>query len=626
MSGFNNNNFQKSDTKQTKNRYDQTNPEFNSFTKDSGKNDEKINKLKANSNKFILWASFFLSYPDYFIDMITPKDSYIKLYPYQRIMLRSFFRNQYVFGTLTRGSAKSYMSQLYNLLNLIFKPRIKTSVTASGSKEQGRNIANEKIAEIKSQFPALEKEIKSLNIGRDYLDLETYNGSTTTVVGCHNSSRGGRKHSGIIEEAFDIDIQTLNEVILPMFNVKRRTVTGIENPKEFDEQIIYVTTAGFFDTEINQKQLELLSRMANNKTMKGNGTSFVFGAGYELPIYHGLLKQSKVDAIKSDPSFSTVSFNREYGSVWIKFSDKAFYKLDDINACRTLKNSELRRDEKNHKEDIYWISYDASRMGGSENDNSIASVFRGTKKQDGTYIKNLVAMYVWHDDKKNNTSVNSVMHFKNQAKDLKRLVERYEACALIVDAMGVGAGIVDYLTDTTEDEDFGKNYPAYGVVSVNADESKGNCPDGTIPMLHLIKSATAELNNEFHNVLLGHIQTKKIKLLIEPMEAEQIFMQNKKISEDDRMQKLAHYHQTNDFIHETMNLEMELKGNNISLKTIGRQCKDRFSSVEYGVWWCQKYLEPKNKVEDGSSDLIKFAQGLNSGLMGRKGFKNTIFR
>ena len=52
------------------------------------------------------------------------------------------------------------------------------------------------------------------------------------------------KHYGIIEEAFDIDVKTLNEVIIPMFNVKRKTVVGLEDPNEFDEQIIYVTTAG----------------------------------------------------------------------------------------------------------------------------------------------------------------------------------------------------------------------------------------------------------------------------------------------------------------------------------------------------------------------------------------------
>lgn len=588
---------------------------------------EKLNKLKANQHKFVLWASFFLSYPDYFVDMVTPKDSYVALYAYQRIMLRIFFRYQYVFGTLTRGSAKSFMTQLANFLTLIMRPRIKTSITASGSKEQGRSIAEEKIGEIKSMYPTLAKEIQTLNIGKDYLEMGMQNDSWCDVVGCHNSSRGGRKNFGILEEAFDMDVKTLNEVILPMFNVKRRTVTGYEDENEFDEQIIYVTTAGYFDSEINKKQLDLFHKMCNNPKYKGNGTAFVFGSSYELPIYHGLLKQSKLDSIKTDPSFSKVSFDREYGSIWIKFSDKAFYKLDDINECRTLKRSETEKDRKNNKDDIYWISYDCSRSGGARNDNSIASVFRGTKKADGSYVKNLVAMYVWHDTKSNNTSTESVMHFKNQAVDLKRLVERYEACALVVDAQGVGNGLVDYLTDITEDFEFGKNYPAYGVVSVNADESKGNCPTGTIPILHLVKSVSAELNNEMHNVLLGHIQSKKIRLLIEPMEAEQELMATRKNSETYIAERLSHHHQTNEFINETMNLEMELKGTNIHLKTTGRQCKDRFSSVEYGIWWCQKYLEPKNKVEDNDTDWLNMVQMLNTGSgSSSTNFINSIFR
>ena len=434
------------------------------------------------------------------------------------------------------------------------------------------------------------------------------------------------KNFAIIEEAFDIDVATLNEVILPMLNVKRKTVVGLENPDEFDEQVIYVTTSGFYDSVINEKQLDLMKKMCNNPRYKGNGTAFVFGSSYELPIYHGLLKQSKVDATLSDPSYSSVSFDREYRSIWVKFSDKAFYKLDDINGCRTLKKSELEKDKKNHKEDIYWISYDCSRSGGSNNDNSIATVFRGTKKPDGSYIKNAVAIYIWHDQNKNNTSTESVMHFKNQAIDLKRLVDKYEATALVVDAQGVGNGIVDYLTDVTEDFEYNKTHPVYGVVSVNADESKGNCPDKAVPILHLIKSVSAEMNNEIHNTLLGHIQSKKVRFLIEPMVAEQE-LQDLKIDNDERMRRLSHHHQTNEFIHETMNLEMELKGTNVSLKTVGRQCKDRFTSMEYGVWWCQKYLEPKNKIESSDSDWLEMVKQMNgSGMSNRRNLANNFFR
>lgn len=332
MGAFNNHTFQTDNKKYTKNRYDVNNSEFNSFYNNEKSQADKLNKLKANQHKFMLWASFFLKYPDYFIDMITPINSYFKLYPYQRIILRVFFRYQYVFGTLTRGASKSFLEIMANFLLDIMKPGLKNSITAAGSKQQGRDIANEKFNEIKSLFPALEKEIMSLSVGKDYLDLKTYNNSELNIVGCHNTSRGGRKHLGTIEEAFDIDVTTMNDVILPLFNVKRRTCTGYENPTEFDEQIWYVTTAGFYDTDICKKQIEMYKNMCKANKYTGNGTYFVLGSSYELPVHHGLLKQSKIDSIKKDPSFSQISFDREYRSIWIKFSDKSFFK--EVNKCQ----------------------------------------------------------------------------------------------------------------------------------------------------------------------------------------------------------------------------------------------------------------------------------------------------
>lgn len=595
-------NFESDSKKFTKNRYDTTNSEFNTFYNKDKTDEEKFNKLEQNAHKFTLWASFFLKYPDIFLDMITPEDSQFKLFPYQRIMLRIFFRYQYVFGTLTRGSAKSFVEVLACFLNDIFRPRLKNSITAAGSKQQGRDIANEKINEILGFLPALEKEVKSLNVGRDYLELTTYNDSILNVVGCHNTSRGGRKNQGCIEEAFDIDVTTMNEVILPMFNVKRRTVTGAENELEFDEQIWYVTTAGYYDTDICKKQVNMLKNMGKQSKYSGNGTYFVFGSSYELPLYHGLLKQNKVDSILNDPSFSPLSFDREYRSKWIKFSDKSFFKLDALTECRTLKFCELEADFKSHKDDFYTISYDVSRMGGSENDASVATVIRNTQRKDGSYIKNLVAIYSYEDKNRNNTSTNSIMHFKNQCIELKRLVEKYQARALILDAGGSGVGLMDYLTDTTEDEEYGKTYKPYCVVSVNADESKGEKTPNALPLLHLIKANTAELNNEIHNTLLGHVQTKNIRLLINPMEAEQeISNKFKKVTDDKKVELLKQYHQTDFLIQEMMQLEIEMKGNNIALKTMMKsQRKDRFSSTEYHVWWIVKYLEPKNKQYDDS--------------------------
>lgn len=600
---FNNHTFQTDNKKYTKNRYNVNNPEFNSFYNKEKSQADKLNKLKANQDKFMLWASFFLKYPDYFIDMITPVDSHFQLYPYQRIMLRVFFRYQYVFDTLTRGASKSFIEILGNFLLDIMKPGLKNSVTAAGSKQQGRDIANEKFNEIKSLFPALEKEIMSLSIGKDYLDLKTYSNSELNIVGCHNTSRGGRKHLGTIEEAFDIDVTTMNEVILPLFNVKRRTCTGYENPAEFDEQVWYVTTAGFFDTDICRKQIEFLKNMCKGERYTGNGTYFVLGSSYELPLYHGLLKQSKIDSIKKDPSFSQISFDREYRSIWIKFSEKSFFKLDVINSCRTIKYCELEADFKNHKDDFYLLSYDVSRMGGSANDASIAMIFRCTPRKDGTFYKNVIAIYAYEDSNKNNTSINSIMHFKNQAIEIKRLVDKYQVKAVLLDAGGVGQGLVDFLTDTIEDEEYGKTYKPYSVVSVNGDESKGEKMDGALPILHLMKVTTSELYNDIHNTTLGHLQTKSVRLLTTPMEAENNLdiKYGKKLTLDMKTDFLVQYYQTDFLIQEMMQLEIEMKGNNVGLKTMTKtQRKDRYSSFSQAIWWMAKYYEVKYKKKNNN--------------------------
>ena len=88
--------------------------------------------------------SFFTVYPDLFIDLITPKDSNWKLFPYQRIFLRASMRYRYHYCTAPRAFAKSFLSILALYLRCIFLPRSKVFICAPG-KEQGTKIALEKI-------------------------------------------------------------------------------------------------------------------------------------------------------------------------------------------------------------------------------------------------------------------------------------------------------------------------------------------------------------------------------------------------------------------------------------------------------------------------------------------------
>lgn len=50
---------------------------------------------------------------------------------------------------------------------------------------------------------------------RDYVKIAFKNGSYMDIVAARNSTRGGRRTSGLIEEAILVEGTILNEVILP---------------------------------------------------------------------------------------------------------------------------------------------------------------------------------------------------------------------------------------------------------------------------------------------------------------------------------------------------------------------------------------------------------------------------
>lgn len=141
----------------------------------------------------------YLNYPDILLDMITPTYSNFTTFFYQRIFLRACMRYRYVYCVAPRAFSKSFVSILAGILRCIFLPNSKFFICAPG-KEQGAKIATEKINEILEKFPLLQNEILKYNKGKDYVTLIFKNGSVFDVVGALDSTRGGRRNGGIIDE------------------------------------------------------------------------------------------------------------------------------------------------------------------------------------------------------------------------------------------------------------------------------------------------------------------------------------------------------------------------------------------------------------------------------------------
>ena len=178
-----------------------------------GMSEERIGDVLPTLMKYI---SFWREYPDIFIDTLLPADSKFGLFFYQREFLNAAIRHKYCFATFPRAFSKSFLAIMVLIIRCILYPGAKLFIV-SGTKEQGAAIAKEKIEELKELIPAFKNEInekKSL-YGKDYVRLEFKNGSRLDVVAARNSTRGGRRHGGLIEEVVLVDGQALNEVILP---------------------------------------------------------------------------------------------------------------------------------------------------------------------------------------------------------------------------------------------------------------------------------------------------------------------------------------------------------------------------------------------------------------------------
>lgn len=100
----------------------------------------------------------------------------------------------------------------------VLYPRSKLFVT-SGGKEQAAGIIKEKVEEICTLVPAFERELDlrpgKCRQSKDYCIYRFKNGSYFDNIAARESSRGKRRHGGLVEECVGVDGQILSEVIIP---------------------------------------------------------------------------------------------------------------------------------------------------------------------------------------------------------------------------------------------------------------------------------------------------------------------------------------------------------------------------------------------------------------------------
>ena len=551
-----------------------------------GLSEERVQAVMPIIRKY---AAFWREYPDLFVDFMVrgmrtePKEGEFQFYFYQRVFLRCVMRFQYVYAVFPRAYSKSFLSVMALMIRCILYPGVHLFVT-SGGKEQGASILHDKVQEICKLIPSFEREInwsrgKTLE-GKDKVRYIFKNSSVLDNLAARESTRGQRRHGGLMEECVGIDDAILREVIIPVMAIPRRAKDGSVHEEEpVNKSQIYITTAGYKGTYPYDRLIGLLVRMVTQPER-----CIVLGGTWRTPVAVGLQSKTFITDQKNEGTYNEASFEREYESKWSGTVEDAFFNAEIFERNRILNQPEYEASGRSSKLAYYVLAADVGRKGCD----SVICVFKVTPQSQGNALKTLVNIYTLSDE-----------HFEDQAIKLKRLFYKYKAQRLVIDGNGMGIGLVDYMVKSQIDPDTGEVLPDFGVYNDEEGYYKKYKTNITeLDALYIIK-ANAPINTEAHANARAQLASGKVKFLIHERIAKNKLLATKvgqNMTTDKRADYLKPFTLTSILEEEMMNLREENEGVNIILKQANKGIKkDKFSAFEYGLYYIKLEEDKKKK-------------------------------
>lgn len=566
-----------------------------------GISEERINEIKEPLRKYF---AFWRMYPDLFVDFMqtggkpvylndkgqrcyqNDKGQEVKLtfslFFYQRVFLRIGMRFKYVYAVFPRAYSKSFLSVLIMMIRCILYPGAHL-FSAAGGKEQSSQILQEKTLDICNKIPAFRREIDwsrgATSMGKDHCKVIFKNGSDYENLAARESTRGLRKHSGLLEECVGIDQKMLQEILIPLMNVSRQCMDGTTHEEEvLNQSQLYITTAGYKNTYSYDKLIQTLVQMLTEPDK-----AFVMGGTWRIPVAIGLQPKNFINDLKKDSTFNEASFGREYESKWSGTVEDAFFDGEKFDRNRILQKPENEWSGRSSSQAYYVLSVDVGRKGCQ----SVICVFKVTPQSQGTSIKNLVNIYTIEDG-----------HFEDQAIKIKKLFYKYKARRVVIDGNGLGIGLLDYMIKSQIDGS-GDYYPPFGVY--NDDENfykKFRTNDTEDEAIYIIK-ANAPINTEAYSTVQSQIESGKVKFLIEEKIAKNKLLGTKvgqAMTPEQRNEYLIPYKLTSILKEEMLNLREENEGINIILRQANKSVKkDKFSALCYGLYYIKQEEDNKRK-------------------------------
>ncbi len=567
------------------------------ITKKTGISEERIKEVLPIIRQYV---SFWREYPDIFVDFLCGSNpENFSLYFYQRVFLRAVMRHRYAYATFPRAYSKSFLSVLILMLRCTLFPGAHLFVT-TGGKEQAAGIAREKAEELCKLIPGLKNEIDwtrgQTKASKNMVEYKFKNGSKLDIIAAQQSSRGKRATGGLMEECILIDQTLLNEVIIPTMNVDRRLSDGSRHEEEtVNKSQIYVTTAGWKNSFAYEKLIQILIQQIIEPA-----EAVVLGGTWRVPVMEKLLKKSFIEELKLDGTYNDSSFAREYESEWSGDAENAFFSAEKFDKHRQLLQPEYEFSGRSSKSAYYVLGVDVGRFKCTTE----VCIFKVTPQVQGAALKTLVNLYSYEAE-----------DFEQQAIHIKKLFYKYKAKIAVIDANGLGAGLVDFMTKAQVDPETGDELLPFGVEGGTAEDAlepykKIKGPGVEENAMYLMKANTP-INTEAHSYVQTQLFSGKIKFLIDEGQAKVKLMSTKvgqNMDNDKRADYLMPFTLTTILREQMLNLVEENEGVNIILKQSNRSIpKDKFSAFEYGLYYIKQEEDRKKKRKKRNiADMVFF--------------------
>ena len=366
---------------------------------------------------------------------------------------------------------------------------------------------------------------------------------------------------------------------------------GVENKNEPHQVQIWLSSASDKNTFCYDKTIEMLEKAIINPSKIA-----IFGCDYRVPLMCGLLSKNFLSDIKMSPTFSEISFAKEYMSRFIGSSNDAWFDYEKFASHRRLNNPETKEIIREGIESFYILSVDVARIGCQ----TVCTVLKVFPNNNTGWKINLVNLYVLGKNNDEKT-------FDKQVIELKRLIERFNPREVVIDINGIGVAFADCMVKETFDPERNLFMPAYGFF--NREEYLSQQPRGCKKILYGIK-ATSQLNSDMHSTLYSKVYSGHINFLISEQDAKVKLMSTKvgqKMKLEKRIERLLPHELTSRLIDEIMNLKIKPTGvnNQIAVERINsRMLKDKFSAFEMGVYRVSE-LENENQSRRRNRGLSK---------------------